>query len=231
MTSPQSNDQSAPILNKFALTARDNWTWAAPLVYLYVTIVGMVQSWFHFNAFQINVFDFAEINDFLLAAFREPTSFIFILLMVVYAIFITFLTIWLSSRKVVIGEQAFRNIRFFNYFVALCILFLAPVAGPTLKDWYKPNWKFDYVKNSSLKFEALFRMSNNSFSTDQKFVSDLTLIGTTEKYIFFVKQTSGESDSYKVYISPVSNVIQIRGDIELPVSDQKTKILQLSSSS
>ena len=92
MTSPKSNDQSAPILNKIALTARDNWTWAAPLVYLYVTIVGMVQSWFHFNEFQINVFDYAEINDFLLAAFREPKSFLYMLAMVLYAIFVMFLT-------------------------------------------------------------------------------------------------------------------------------------------
>ena len=53
--------------------------WAAPIVYVYVTIVGMFQSWFQFNAFGINVFEFSGLNDFLLAAFRKPLSFLVII--------------------------------------------------------------------------------------------------------------------------------------------------------
>jgi hypothetical protein len=63
---------------------RDNWIWAAPLTYIYVTITGMVQAWLQFNAFGINVFEYSELNDFLLAAFREPQSFLAILGVIAY---------------------------------------------------------------------------------------------------------------------------------------------------
>ena len=63
---------------------RDNWAWVAPLIYIYVTLTGMAQSWFQFNAFGINVFEFSELNDFLLAAFREPVSFLAILGLITY---------------------------------------------------------------------------------------------------------------------------------------------------
>ena len=237
MTSPQSNDQSAPILKKIALTAKDNWTWAAPLVYLYVTAIGMTQSWLHFNAFQINVFDFAEINDFLLAAFRAPISFLYIVLLIVvlvsYSIFVMFLLHQLSSRKFLTSEGhpiarlLSRIGPILNFLIIISIFVLPPYFAPVmLNESYSTDWMSKYVKDPCLKFEALFRMPNDSLSTDQKFVSDLTLIGTTEKYMFFVKQTSGESDSYKVYISPISNVIQIRGDVESPVCDEKNENLQ-----
>ena len=96
MTSTQNNDQSASILNKIAMTARDNWTWVAPLLYLYVTAIGMTYSWLHFDAFQINVFDFAEINDFLLAAFREPKSFLSIVMLI--AIFLLYVQVQKQVR-------------------------------------------------------------------------------------------------------------------------------------
>jgi len=48
------------------------WIWPS-LLYGYLTYMGMVLSWNRFNAFGINVFDFAELNDFLLAALRNPT--------------------------------------------------------------------------------------------------------------------------------------------------------------
>ena len=63
---------------------KENWKWAAPLFYIYVTIIGMVQSWLQFRVFGINVFEFSEINDFLLVAVREPLSFLVILGFVAY---------------------------------------------------------------------------------------------------------------------------------------------------
>lgn len=65
--------------------AKDHWIWVTSFVYIYVSVVGMVDAWNHFNAFGINVFEFAEINDFLLAAFREPLSFLVILVLIVSA--------------------------------------------------------------------------------------------------------------------------------------------------
>ncbi|WP_020411179.1 hypothetical protein [Microbulbifer variabilis] len=51
---------------------REHWALVASIGYLYLTSVGMVQSWTLFSRYDINIFEFAEINDFLLAAFRDP---------------------------------------------------------------------------------------------------------------------------------------------------------------
>jgi hypothetical protein len=40
-----------------------------------VTTVGVVYSWALFRRFEINVFNYAEANDFLLAAFKDPVVF------------------------------------------------------------------------------------------------------------------------------------------------------------
>ena len=76
--------------------AKDHWTWFTSFVYIYVSVVGMVDAWKHFNAFGINVFEFAEINDFLLAAFREPQSFLVILLLIVLGL-VYFVLLWFFS--------------------------------------------------------------------------------------------------------------------------------------
>jgi hypothetical protein len=48
---------------------------AGTLLYLQVTTVGVVYSWQLFRRFDINIFYYAEANDFLLAAFRDPVVF------------------------------------------------------------------------------------------------------------------------------------------------------------
>ena len=55
---------------------REHWALAASVGYLYLTLLSMVQSSVLFAKYEINIFEFAELNDFLLAAFREPLSLI-----------------------------------------------------------------------------------------------------------------------------------------------------------
>jgi hypothetical protein len=45
-------------------------------IYIICSIVGVIYSWFLYNKFQINIFDYAETNDFLLIAFKEPFSYL-----------------------------------------------------------------------------------------------------------------------------------------------------------
>src|SRR5215213_5447662 len=54
----------------------DNPTLALTLLYLYVTAVGMLYSAVLYGRFGINIFDYSEIADFLLAAFKNPVSFL-----------------------------------------------------------------------------------------------------------------------------------------------------------
>jgi len=53
-----------------------NPTVVLSLLYLYVTAIGMLYSAVLYGRFGINVFDYSEISDFLLAAFKNPVAFL-----------------------------------------------------------------------------------------------------------------------------------------------------------
>ncbi|MCG8434842.1 MAG: hypothetical protein MJA83_12500 [Gammaproteobacteria bacterium] len=55
---------------------RTNPGFALTLVYLLASMIGMMFSWALYTRFEINYFDYAEISDFLLAAIREPQTFL-----------------------------------------------------------------------------------------------------------------------------------------------------------
>jgi hypothetical protein len=55
----------------------DNPTLALTLLYLYVTAVGMLYSAVLYGRFGINIFDYSEIADFLLAAGKNPKALLF----------------------------------------------------------------------------------------------------------------------------------------------------------
>ena len=54
----------------------NNPTFVVTLLYLYVTVVGMVYSAALYGRFGINIFDYSETADFLLAAFKNPVAFL-----------------------------------------------------------------------------------------------------------------------------------------------------------
>lgn len=49
------------------------------LSYFVISFIGLGFSWSFFSHFNIDYFEYAEIGDFLLAAFREPVTFMFLL--------------------------------------------------------------------------------------------------------------------------------------------------------
>lgn len=49
---------------------------AGTVLYFGVSAIGVIYTWFLYREFHINIFDFAETNDFLLAAFKEPFAFV-----------------------------------------------------------------------------------------------------------------------------------------------------------
>jgi hypothetical protein len=55
---------------------RENPAVAGSVLYLQITIIGIIYAWSLYRIYDINIFDFAETNDFLLAAFKDPYTFI-----------------------------------------------------------------------------------------------------------------------------------------------------------
>ena len=174
--------------------AKDHWTWVTSFVYIYVSVVGMVDAWNHFNAFGINVFEFAEINDFLLAAFREPQSFLVILLFVVLGT-LYFLLPWALSKSISIlisilrseaPETKFPNLykiyRGIVILISICLLLAAPYIGPLIyNDNYDSKWVEKILCDPN-------RHVNVTFSDRRKVPissQHLVFLGTTEKFVFF----------------------------------------------
>ena|SRR5829696_3463526 len=59
---------------KIIVVLRKNPPLVLTLLYVYATGVGMFYSWSFYRGFGINIFDYAEIGDFLLAALKNPSS-------------------------------------------------------------------------------------------------------------------------------------------------------------
>jgi hypothetical protein len=68
-------DWKSPVAD-FGNFLLDNYTVVISLSYAYLTATGMSFSYFLYGKFGINIFDYAEIADFLLAAFKNPISFV-----------------------------------------------------------------------------------------------------------------------------------------------------------
>ena len=222
-------------LERMALGAwlRDNWTWAASTGYLYVTYVGMLQSWTHFRTFNIDVFEFSELNDFLLAAFREPRSVMFLGVLVLYAIVIHFLTnvvqhfqqkrlrtirselqqdeeggVLHDIDMIGIEGRIRRNESVFRNvgLAATGISVMLVVMAP----WMASNYvgysaRHEILTDSTRRFSVVYSGEKIEESHRTR-LRNLIFIGTTEKYLFFLQEVSTATQQYRVHIFPAQSV-------------------------
>jgi len=56
------------------------------LLIFFISVIGTLNSWYLYSQFDINIFDFAEPNDFILAAFKDVYTFGFTLFTIIYFI-------------------------------------------------------------------------------------------------------------------------------------------------
>ena len=64
---------AAPLQRETVKLLREQPALFLSLGYVFLTFVGMVYEWLLFQRFGVNVLDYADVGDFLLAAVREPT--------------------------------------------------------------------------------------------------------------------------------------------------------------
>ena len=202
---------------------KENWAWAAPLAYIYVTIAGMVQGWLHFRAFGINVFEFSEINDFLLAAFREPLSFLAILGLIAYSGFLfvaprifegiqIIIFDWLSVPREPLkgawGQLQSGMRRFFhwiNIITSVLIVVGAPYYVPHIfHDGYGDGWKEDYLSNPNRKVSVIFK-DIDKYAINREKGDAYVLIGTTGKFLFFY-----DLQGKQIVTTPIGSVLLIQ---------------------
>jgi hypothetical protein len=76
--------ESDDVIHNLVQFFRDHPAILVTLLYAQMSAVGVIYLWSLFRQFGVNVMDFAEANDFLLAAFKEPFSFFAGLVLVIW---------------------------------------------------------------------------------------------------------------------------------------------------
>ncbi|MDX1555083.1 MAG: hypothetical protein R3212_03560 [Xanthomonadales bacterium] len=172
----------------YAVFFREHPALLASIVYVAASTIGMVYSWEFLRRFGINVFNYAQIGDFLLASLKEP----FTWLLVLAAIAIMMIDN-ASSRRFARKERAAwlrwygsKTYRSINYLVAivLILLFLNVYTGK----------KAEEVKaGKGERVDVLL--------ADGTRRSSALLLGTTGQFLFLFDHASGQVD-----IHPHENV-------------------------
>lgn len=188
---------------------RENWTWLAPVAYLYVTIIGMVQSWFQFRRIGINVFEYSELNDFLLASFREPVALLLVLGVALYGALGVLASRLFARRYSAMGgavsssrAKVIRINQMMGYVSFGLTVVVAPVFGPIAFDNARSKgaipWSHSVVSETRIQIKDL-----NHPQVTGGWINFVRIVGQTSKYVF-VQLRDGE-----LLIIPTGNVVAI----------------------
>jgi len=174
-------------------TLSEHWALAASLGYLYLTLLGMAQSGVLFAKYEINIFEFAELNDFLLAAFREPLSLLAGLGVLVY-VGLAFSFIYRKRSRDLKSLSIFKS-RSMTINLVASVVAMPFIIQIAFADLFKGSYERDVaieLRRGSLP--GLTDISTTNFK----------LIGTSENFIFIY-----EDDSQRSYVVPVSNIVGV----------------------
>mgnify|MGYP005817728503 CR=1 FL=1 len=169
----------------------EHWAIAASIGYLYLTIIGMVQAGVLFSKYEINIFEFAEINDFLLAAFREPVALLTGLGLLLYLGF-AFTILYrrkgrnITSSKLFASKAMLANIFLSGLFMPIAIQIL-------FADYFSDS----YNRKVSIELRRGTLPDIADISTTK-----FKLIGTSENFVFLHSK-----DNDRSYIVPTSNIV------------------------
>ena len=160
--------------------AREHPTLVLTLVYLALTFVGMIHDlWFYFY-FRINILDFSETSDFLLAAIRNPL--VIILSMLPLAILVGFQRMrdvasrksaWYSSHR-----TKYANTRWNSVAIRALVYGWFVVVYAILFTQFYAEREANRIKDGKGKRVSLLR--NDGIASDEQPI----LLGTTGKFIF-----------------------------------------------
>jgi hypothetical protein len=168
-----------------------NLTSFLTLAYVYVNALGILYSWSLYKEFGINIFDYAEIGDFLLAALKNPYALFLlggqVLIYLLILIIVTIVERTFDKRfAVYAGDPAWLRRR--TTLVVRAATLLASIAVLIGTIW-APQW-FALRDAQSLKqgnqptLEVRYR-SSSSGSVGQVTQTRLELIGTTQRVACF----------------------------------------------
>jgi len=164
-----------------AVVAKESPTLLFTLLYLALTFVGLVHDWWFYRYFRINILEFSETSDFLLAAIRNPLVIILSLLP------IALLRLGQSVRETAIrtseryeryakkyegtkwNSLAARGMIYGLFIIIYAILFTQIYAA----------WEVKRIKDGKSGQHVAFMRTDGIVSDEQP-----VLLGTTGKFLF-----------------------------------------------
>ena len=159
--------------------------------YVAASLIGMFYSWAYLRWFGINVFNYAQISDFLLASLKEPFTWGLVIIAVVLVLIDN-----ASSRRVErkttakwLAWYGSPKYRFMNNFVAILVvlLFLYSYAFAQARDTRDGDGKY---------VDVMFADSGAAITA--------LLLGTTGQFVFLY-----DEDTERVDIHPIENIHSI----------------------
>jgi hypothetical protein len=172
-SSAQGNDENNR-WGKVKTFFRENPTFVLTVMYVDLTGIGILYSWLLYRQFGINVFDFAEIGDFLLVAFKAPAVTFSALLAQVLFVALPFIIVRVFS---LLGLA----LQFGTAFAVIFLLTITLVIPLGLA--YS---QADAIKQVDEQAQATVRYRTFSGpSSGQVTKSGVALIGSTQKVVFF----------------------------------------------
>lgn len=149
------------------------------LIYLLAIGIGMLFTYRKYSRFGINIFDYADIFDFLIAPVAELAILAFTLGSFAIACMMFLLDVWWSSRypksyaKVNFGLNKWRRYHIYRYFAFVCLVIVYLYNSSTLYGSAKE-------KNIKAQPKTSIRFSDNETKHGR-------IIGKTKEIVFFIE--------------------------------------------
>lgn len=163
--------------------------------YITITVIGIIYSSYFYSEFQINIIEYTDISDFLLASILEPLPVIIFCSTVVLIVFVLWLEHLLGKRiKFVkkINDKSFA--KRFDTLGGIIITLLFTWAA--IKMIAERNAADIKEKGSNL-----YTVNVEGFNSER----GLSLLGTSSRYTFFY-----DKEKSQTLVIPVDNVTYLR---------------------
>lgn len=164
------------------------------IAYIYITLIGIIYSFVLYNRFGINIFDYAELNDFLLAAFKDLYTIGIIFSLLIYILSVKFV-FYLITQKYPQNSQRVVSARKFQGFatvISFAYTLIAPIFVPMLFSEHN-------IKNDNKIIDIYLK--NHKLNNNSHVLKEQKIIGGTEKFTFFYDSSTEETN-----VIPIANI-------------------------
>ena len=202
------------IVNRWLKSLKSNPAALLTLLYFLWMLSSMFQAFFRFDAFGINIFQYATIRDFVLAPLRDPNAFLSVVIMtLVVLIYVPCVTVLVRLQGAIAKKSArlkWLQLEVFPGSVdswakgmsALLFVVLIVTGQYLYNARFGEGWKQSFVSDCNNRVRVVMRREDLlSFKLPSE---NLVLLGTTERFFFLYANEQGNEVSY---IVPSENIL------------------------